>query len=428
VAPASYRLAACTAATGGSSIATAWEQTAVDALRSGAASEPVQARDLFDVSTAMWKAWKASAPNDAPAAVSYTAYRLLLWQASFDSNLSRTFALLTRELRAVCYSPGFSATTGGSPAALGNRIAAAAIAAGRHDGSNEALHYADPTFTSRNQPLIVHAAGSTVEDATFWQPLALGTIQPHSLTAAPADVQSFVGADWGRVRTFALPRSGRALRVAPLGDPSGPAYKQAAVAVLRATSAKGPLPQVWSPLTWSSLAARAAPGDLAGDVRLYLALGGALNDAAVATWGAKRADQAPRPISMIRYLAFQGQSSDRSRPDYSADGLPLVPGLVELRGGKVEVLSRGHWIDGAAWSPPLATPPSPGGVAEGTAFASVAGRVLTALTGHSFASQVHQASAAPLAGGIDVPADVTAGRRLGERVATLVLRRLRRYR
>ncbi|HEY1563992.1 MAG TPA: FG-GAP-like repeat-containing protein [Gaiellaceae bacterium] len=429
VAPASYRLAACTPSTGGRSIATAWEQTAVDALRSGAASEPVQARDLFDVSTAMWKAWKASAPSDAPAAITYAAYRVLLWQASYNSNLSRTFALLTKELRTLCYSPGFAGKAGSSPAALGNRIAAAAIAAGRHDGSNEALHYADPTFTSRNQPLIVHAAGSTVEDATFWQPLALGTIQPHSLTAAPSDVQSFVGAEWGHVRSFALPASRAGLPAASsLGDPSGAAYKQAAVAVLRATSTKGSPPRPWSPLTWASLATREATGDLAQDVRLYLGVGAALNDAAVATWGAKRADLAPRPISMIRYLAFQGQSSDRSRPAYSADGLPLVGGLVELRGGRVEVLSHGNWVVGAAWSPPTATPASPGGVAEGSAFAYAAGRVLAALTGRSFASQVHQASAVPLAAGIDVPADVTAGRRLGERVATLVLRRLRRYR
>jgi hypothetical protein len=54
--------------------------------------------------------------------------------------------------------------------------------------------------------------------------------------------------------------------------------------------------------------------------------------------------------------------------------------------------------------------------------------VLTALAGRSFASQVRQAAAAPLTGGIDVPSDTTAGRAIGERVATLVLRRLRRYR
>jgi len=423
-----YRLGSCTPATDGRSIATIWDETAVGALRTGAASQPVQARDLFDLSTAMWKAWKASRPQNAPTAISYAAYRVLLWQASYDSNLSRAFALLTKELRALCYSPDFTTTDGRSPAALGNRIASAVIAAGRHDGSNEALHYADPTFTSGNQPLIVHAAGSTVHDATFWQPLALGTIQPHSLTAAPADVQSFVGAEWGHVRSFALPSSGLGVRVSPLGDPSGATYKRAAVAVLRATSTKGTPPHAWSPLNWSSLAARSAPGDLARDLRLYLGLGAALNDVAVASWGAKRASQAPRPISMIRYLAFQGQSSDRSKPDYSADGLPLVPGLVELRGGKVEVLSRGRWIDGAAWSPPVATPPSPGGVAEGTAFASAAGRVLTTLTGRSFATQVRAAYAAPLADGIDVPSDVSEGSTVGERVATLVLRKLRAYR
>jgi hypothetical protein len=431
----SYRLAACTPATGGRSIATVWNETAADALRSGGASEPVQARDLFDVSSAMWDAWKASARDDTSAreaAISYAAYRVLLWQASFDSNLSRTFARLTREMRALCYSPEFAAVNGRSPAALGNRIAAAAIAAGRYDGSKESLHYADPTFTSPNQPLIVHAAGSTVENAAFWQPLALGAIQPHSLAAVPADVQSFVGAEWGHVHSFALRRSRRGLPIdpgpSPLQDPSSAAYKRAAVAVLRETSAGGAAPRAWSPLSWNLLAAHAATGDLATDVRLYLGVGGALNDAAVAAWGAKRAYQPPRPISMIRYLAFQGQSSDRKQPDYSADGLPLVPGLVELRGGKVDVLSRGRWVDGAAWSPPVATPPSPGGVAEGTAFAYAAGKVLSALTGRSYANQMRAASTAPLAGGIDVPSDVTAGRKLGERVATLVLRRLRRYR
>jgi len=433
-ASASYRLKACTPATGGRSVATVWDGAAVDALRTGAASEPVQARDLFDLSAAMWNAWKASRPESPSArgvAVSFAAYRLLLWQASFNSNLGRTFALLARQLRALCYSPDFTGTQGSSPAALGNRIAAAAIAAGRHDGSNEASHYADPSFTSRNQPLVVPVPVSTVEDATFWQPLALRTIQPHNQASTPADVQSFVGAEWGHVRSFALSRSRRGLPLdpgtTPLGDPSGPAYKRAAIAVLRATSAKEAAPKLWSPLSWNLLAAREATANSARDVRLYLGLNAALNDAAVATWGAKRAYVAPRPISMIRYLAFQGQSSDRKQADYSADGLPLVPGLVERRDGKVEVLSQGRWIDGASWSPPVPTPPSPGGVSEGSAFAYAAGRVLTALTGRPFANEAQQAAAAPLAAGIDVPSDVKAGRRIGDLIAARVLLRLRHY-
>jgi hypothetical protein len=185
---------------------------------------------------------------------------------------------------------------------------------------------------------------------------------------------------------------------------------------------------VWSPVRWNALAAHTASGDLAQDVRLYLGVDGALNDAALATWGAKRAQLGPRPISMIRYLAFQGQSSgDRKQAHYSTDGIPLVPGLIELRDGKLEVLSQGHWIEGAAWRPPVATPASPGSVAEGSAFAYAAGRVLAALTGHSYASRIREASTAPLDDGIDIPSDVTAGRRVGERIAALVLHKLRRY-
>ena len=67
-------------------------------------------------------------------------------------------------------------------------------------------------------------------------------------------------------------------------------------------------------------------------------------------------------------------------------------------------------------------------VAEGSAFAYAAGGVLAALTGHSYAGQIQEASSAPVADGIDVPSDVTAGRMVGERVAALVLRKLRRYR
>jgi hypothetical protein len=54
--------------------------------------------------------------------------------------------------------------------------------------------------------------------------------------------------------------------------------------------------------------------------------------------------------------------------------------------------------------------------------------VLAALTRHSFTKQMRQAGAAALANGIDVPSDIAAGRTLGERVGTLVLQRLRRYR
>lgn len=70
--------------------------------------------------------------------------------------------------------------------------------------------------------------------------------------------------------------------------------------------------------------------DLEWDVKLYFALNAAVHDAAVGCWGTKRVYDSARPISMIRYMGGLGQSSDPHGPSYHPDGLPLVPGLVEV--------------------------------------------------------------------------------------------------
>ena len=123
----------------GRSIATFWNDAAVLALGEGDAPEPVQARDLYDLSTVALAAYERADASGRDAAISYASYRLLIWRASFGSNLGKTFDLLMARLRLLCYSPDFTSTAGNSPAALGNRIAAAAIAADRDDGSLEAL-------------------------------------------------------------------------------------------------------------------------------------------------------------------------------------------------------------------------------------------------------------------------------------------------
>ena len=69
---------------------------------------------------------------------------------------------------------------------------------------------------------------------------------------------------------------------------------------------------------------------LEGDVKMYLALNGAVHDAAVAAWGAKSHYDYVRPISMIRWMGGLGQSSDPGLPAYDPDGLPLIDGQVEL--------------------------------------------------------------------------------------------------
>jgi hypothetical protein len=65
-------------------------------------------------------------------------------------------------------------------------------------------------------------------------------------------------------------------------------------------------------------------------VHLYLALNGAVHDAAITAWDIKRRELTVRPISLIRWMGAKGQSSDPTGPSYDPGGLPLVPGLIEV--------------------------------------------------------------------------------------------------
>jgi Na+-translocating ferredoxin:NAD+ oxidoreductase RnfD subunit len=389
-------LASCSRASDGRSVARIWNDAAVRVLRLGGAPEPVQARDLYDLSVAIRRAYleaDVAVPlhhfGARDEAVSYAAYRLLLWQAASNANLAETFGVLERQLRALCYSPAY---TGG----LGNRIAAQAIASSRTDGANQSLHFADPTFSPRNQPLIVAQPGSTVHDATFWQPLALAQVSPRGSGTVPAKVQSFTGAQWGGVRTFA----GKVAATPPaLGDPSGKRYRDAALAVIRATS--GTVPPKAVDASPAALNARLPSHGLKADVELDLRLNAALNDVAVSVYAAKREYEAPRPISMIRYLAFNHQ-------------LPIVAGLTRRSGGTVEVRLRGRWVPGDRWTPPAPTPASPGYPSADSAFAAAAAAIL----GRAPAPD-------GVAHGIELPQDAAAGRAIATAVARRVLAKLR---
>ena len=232
--------------------------------------------------------------------------------------------------------------------------------------------------------------------------------------SVPSDIQTFENSQWGRVRTFAS-------RVHPgppnLGDPSSAAYKQAASpqSAPRHSRARGRRSTLRHSAGTESLRHCPPPEDaaarLAHDVRLDLALNAALNDAAVSAWGAKRTYQSPRPISMIRYLAFNNQ-------------LPLVPGLIERVHGRQLVLRNGRWVPGVRWSPLAPTPPSPGWASGDSAFAYAADEVLTAFTGRSFAGPAARAATQGVDRGTELPGDVKAGRSVGAQVGKLVWRKL----
>jgi len=164
---------------------------------------------------------------------------------------------------------------------------------------------------------------------------------------------------------------------------------------------------------------------LAWDVRGYMALNGAVYDAAVAAWTVKRRYDSARPISVIRHLAGLGQSTDPGLPRYHEDGLPLIPDLIELTtaetlasGGRHSSLEsrrdetdglvdqivikswRGapsnpteraggvDWILAERWMPyqlpTFVSPGFPGYVSGHSTFSRAAAEVLTLITGDAY--------------------------------------------
>ncbi len=156
--------------------------------------------------------------------------------------------------------------------------------------------------------------------------------------------------------------------------------------------------------------------DLEWDVKGYFALGGAMHDAAVASWAAKGYYDYVRPISAIRAMAENGQSSDPEMDSYHPSGLPLIEGYIEIvkmgdplagaedeHVGKIKMYAwRGHgnianpetdvagvgWILAEDWWPyqkhSFVTPPFAGYTSGHSAFSRAGAEVLTMLTGNEY--------------------------------------------
>jgi hypothetical protein len=497
----------------GHSVARVWDETLLQMIREVIPAPTVHARNLFHTSAAMWDAWAAyderadgyfvtekhtaeDVQAAREAAVSYAAYRILLWRYGTVSDLATAPDHLAGVMAKLCYRTDYEATDGDTPADLGNRIATTVIELGATDGALEDERYADPTYRPVNDPLDVEQPGTVMQDPNRWQPLQLGLQIAQNGLPIPGNVQTFLGPHWGKVKAFALPASMNGTPIDPgpppeLGDPAtDQAFKDAAIEVLRYSSMLDPADRVtidiapsslggntlgandghgyptnpvigkpyapepalradflraiaeyWAdgphsetpPGHWNLIANQVqdSPGfqrliggqgpeldPLEWDVKTYFALNGAAHDAAVAAWGLKGHYDSVRPISMIRYMGGKGQSSDPSAPAYDPEGLPLVPGLVEVitvessaPGQRHEALA-GHvgdiavyawkgspndpktetvgvgWVRAVDWVPyqraTFVTPAFAGYVSGHSTFSRAAAEVLTALTGSSY--------------------------------------------
>lgn len=202
------------------SIARIWNEQNLDAIRIDFPAPTVHARNLFHTSIAMWDAWAAYDPaslgylhrEDASAAdveaaraeaISYAAFGVLSERYLLSTNAETTIDALRAKMFGLGYDPDIRTTSGETPAALGNRIAATILGYYSNDGSNEAGKYTDSSYSSQNNPLILENSGTTMLAPNRWQPLAFDTAMTQNGQVADK-VQIFVGSHWGQVRPFAM--------------------------------------------------------------------------------------------------------------------------------------------------------------------------------------------------------------------------------
>jgi len=248
---------------GGRSVARVWDEALLELIRQVIPAPTVHARNLFHTSAAMWDAWAAYDPTAdgyfvtekqnakdvtaaREAAISYAAYRILLWRYGTVSDLAVAPEQLDAVMASLCYRTDYQATDGDSPADLGNRIAQTVIDYGSTDGALEDERYVDSSYRPANDPLVVAEPGTVMRDPNAWQPLSLGTQIAQNGLPIPGKVQSFIGPHWGYVTPFALTPSPTGTPIDPgppprLGDPTTDLdFKEAAVEVVRYSSQLDP--------------------------------------------------------------------------------------------------------------------------------------------------------------------------------------------
>jgi len=353
----------------------AWNQAALEAVRRTRLGPPMVARAVHVLHTAMYDAWAAyderavavglgdvlrrpSAERSEAAkreAISYAAYHALVDLFPAQRNL------FTAVMERLGYDPDVTGSQN-SPSTVGT-LAARAVLAFRHgDGSNQLGDLAPGPYADWTGYRPVNSPERLV-DPNRWQPLR----QPDGT------VQHFLAPHWGLVTPFGL-HAGWQLR--PRRGPRrypGPGYRRQAEQLLRdsadLTDQHKTIAEYWAdgpgsatpPGHWCLVAQWVSARDRHGldqDVVLFFALGGALHDAAVAVWDAKRAFDSVRPVSAIRFV-FAGEE-------------------VRAWGGPGQGTTL---IKGEEWQPYISTPPFAEYVSGHSAFSAAAAEVLAHSTG-----------------------------------------------
>lgn len=410
----------------GLSIATQWNELGLAAVRAGSARPTVTTWQMFVLSAAMYDAaaiyTTASSPfaltesHRRPAsehndiyrkeAVSQAAYHVLTRLFPDFENQNGFFKLY---LESLGYRASSAVNT--SASSQGYQAAMAAIAARIADGSNSnndfepitSLIYPD-VYVPINSPDPISDIGLFGEnfEPNHWQPLRVpnGTVLDDESLAVVDNLninsfgdQEFLTSHWGAVTPFALSHGAQFRPVAPpmygsdvpyidaLGQSStnDAAYRSQLQEVLAYSAnlndklkviaefwADGPRTES-PPGHWNQIAHGVIERDdlsLVKSTQLFFALNGALLDAGIATWEAKRHYDYIRPASAIRWLYQDVQVRAWGGPNKDS-----------------------QFILGQDWSPyqtiTFVTPPFPEYVSGHSTFSRAAAEVLTRFTGSS---------------------------------------------
>ena len=199
------------------SIARRWNEHLLNAIRRDIPRPGVHARNLFHVSAAMYDAWaafdatadgyfvseKQQAADVAAArheAISYAAYRMLSHRYDPARAIGgpKSNACFRDFMTTLGYDPTDTNAEGDTPRALGNRIAAAIIAAHVDDGANENDNYKDVTgWMAQNPPLVVDQPGARPTNPSLYQPLNLAVAVTQNGIVTAGGVQGYIGTNWG---------------------------------------------------------------------------------------------------------------------------------------------------------------------------------------------------------------------------------------
>lgn len=375
-------------------VASKWNQFALDAIAATRTSPPVAARVLSMIHTAMYNAWTAyddcavstatysrlrrpaveHTPENWQKAYSYAAYRVLVelaWLLLPPEDKDETRLFMTD----LGYDPDNTTFDISCPEGIGNLCARMELDRHFGDGSNSHATlrlptYADYTrYEASNPPIAAPAPFPPRYRPPYpklWQPLVID-----------GEVKNFLLPQWGLVKPFALEHP---WQFRPEQGPAGPgdadfARQMDELIHLSAglTDEQKMICEFWlggpgtitPPGIWCDIAQFVSRRDKHADwqdVMMFFALTNALYDASIAAWDAKRKFDTVRPITAIR-LAFNGK-------------------FIDCWAGPNKGTQN---KDGAGWLPyqpmSLVTPAFPEFVSGHSTFSSAAACILELYTG-----------------------------------------------